>query len=937
MLASLHTQEAPFLAHAKSPSATVASQQPHERHETVSLLLHLMHALLSHESPRGTTVLHYTSDTKSDDEASLACDLHCLLLLLCRFCAVRAALPECVAEHVAVRWTTQRQHGGGMKCGKGTTPFCGVESTVACLLPLFSTGMPKVEVFGVPQQRGPSSAPPRQTSDAEVQQNLDAVLLRLKVHVLPEIEEEDTNNNDDTRVAPARHTLRRLCKLYHKIREDDAYLCRPTPLSCEDTALLLRVYATSAAETAAASLLRILPPPPSVPLTCAEKLAAAREAFARLLDAQQAARSALSYFADAPCDELLQRHIRPLLAALTSGSEGGASDLAFMHPSVEVTADPVLSVSGRGLVTTAAIQEGELLVRESSLCTTAAINSVEETSAVVERVAAALTTGPGKETSCSGSHTATISASARKGEGLSAAARVVDFFASCSPSSLEHVTWWYRWALALPPQTFTSVSTQGEDMRASILEAACAAFRLHSQGVASAHDCNLENETSPAQELLHLLSIREVDELRLPCPELDTTPTWGQGSSILLPRPVPDASAALFCLLRFVNHACTPNAIVVFDADRGGPSRVTGSLVALRDIEAGEAVTISYVPATTALTVSQSELAKILGFACRCPLCTDKAALLHGAVCGECRQLVHEQPPAALQCATENNGSRFEERRSSAFHHAPQCSHRQREAPFTTVGSVAAQLRSQLDRLAAQTTDTEATDSCCAESHSDEQDCACNGGHHACAESASLRPDPLVGVLRQLLDLDDCVAHTLLPTHHLRLRARLEAFAYASAARGLGSTVSSRLIHLCATTVEELEVLLGVHHPLVTGLRMYLVFSRSRHVRAVEAAAALEHGTRHADCCGAVREQAALMALPFVLDPLVRRCVARCFQEHFVQLVGWKAAMLPADVTEAQVLRSFLCRYPVELEAAGCTTLAHMELLACMEDGEAAV
>ncbi|KAI5856722.1 SET domain-containing protein [Durotheca rogersii] len=73
---------------------------------------------------------------------------------------------------------------------------------------------------------------------------------------------------------------------------------------------------------------------------------------------------------------------------------------------------------------------------------------------------------------------------------------------------------------------------------------------------------------------------------------------------------------ALYPNIARVNHACRPNAFVRFT-----PISLAVSLVALRDIEAGEEINITYIPLGTARNERQAALRK-WGFNCTCSLCT---------------------------------------------------------------------------------------------------------------------------------------------------------------------------------------------------------------------------------------------------------------------------------------------------------------------------
>ncbi|KPA76767.1 hypothetical protein ABB37_07590 [Leptomonas pyrrhocoris] len=957
-----------------TPPAQTRSSPPDnavgDRRPPIMLLLQLLRSLLLHRHEHSVAA----SDAAGEEcgvSILHTCSICHLVRLLCHWTAARVALPERMDEHFLVLWMTRQQlRCGGESSeaafadereedsgdGHGNRDAASFEpSTVAagcsaaCLLPVFDLDKDAARRSS-PKREGPAMASTGQSMrmrDTAFQRRID--LLFQSLH--------DTTEDTDDRVAravasPVKQTVAKLLDVYQTLKSDDSYLFQPTQLSNVHVALLLHLHAASLTELAALDLLRTLQPSP--PLSAEVQLNAVIDAFHGLLDAQQSARAAVRYFSCSHCNDLLHTRIRPLLEALTRTSTPSSSTTScFLHPHVELSADALYCVSGRGLVATGPLQEGELLLQEE--CMLALPVDAHDEGGVVQggRHAKGLADAldhvlPDVEepatagTSCCGDTPATA-------EG------VVDYLTRRPRSFAE--TWWYRWAVVLgdaprPGAANTRIPLR-ESLRTCVRDAVLAACSHTSNSASSRESSSVSEGPASSPSTLRFASVRAVDEFHAPRPPPESVSQLFS-KDLLLPALDPLLSDVLFCLLRFVNHACTPNAVVVYDAAPTNSCALTGTLVALRDIAAGEEVTISYLAATTALTVSPAELTHVLGFACCCALCTQKAALLHGVVCGECKQLVWTSPrqERSANASSKNGEAGASNTRvaASAFTHSKDCSHARQQSCLVnedgdasdaaggTSGFVARQLRRQLDGISAQIT---ATESPAAAQDADGQrgvdnaagDCACP--RHS-SSGASTAKDPLVAAVRQLVDLDDCVSHALLPTHHLRLRTRLEAFAYASVAQGLGSTVSAQLIELCASTIEELEVLLGPNNPLLTGLRMHLVFSRGRHVRAVQAAEAVAHGTRHADCCGAVREQAALMELPFVLDPLVRRCVTRCFQEHFVQLVGWKLP-LTADATEEDVLWSFLRRYPVELEAAGITTPEHMELLACMADGESEV
>ncbi|KAJ2977726.1 hypothetical protein NUW58_g7723 [Xylaria curta] len=77
-----------------------------------------------------------------------------------------------------------------------------------------------------------------------------------------------------------------------------------------------------------------------------------------------------------------------------------------------------------------------------------------------------------------------------------------------------------------------------------------------------------------------------------------------------------DAHMALYPEVARINHACKPNAFVRFS-----PTSFDVKVVAFRDIEAGEEITISYIPMNHPREKRQRDLRR-WGFECKCSLCT---------------------------------------------------------------------------------------------------------------------------------------------------------------------------------------------------------------------------------------------------------------------------------------------------------------------------
>ncbi|KAI2465176.1 SET domain-containing protein [Annulohypoxylon bovei var. microspora] len=81
-----------------------------------------------------------------------------------------------------------------------------------------------------------------------------------------------------------------------------------------------------------------------------------------------------------------------------------------------------------------------------------------------------------------------------------------------------------------------------------------------------------------------------------------------------------DSHMALYPKVSRINHACHPNAFIRFT-----PSSLAVSIIALRDIEPGEEINITYVPLGKKREERQIGLRK-WGFNCTCALCTASKA-----------------------------------------------------------------------------------------------------------------------------------------------------------------------------------------------------------------------------------------------------------------------------------------------------------------------
>ncbi|KAG5494232.1 hypothetical protein GH5_02224 [Leishmania sp. Ghana 2012 LV757] len=910
----------------------------------------------------------------------------CLVILLCRWVAERVAIPAGSELSAVLRripsarlvggpsrpWMTandeaDRDDDGESRCEVHCSAAALADCRVSTLLPAPPPQLARAALEALLEVHGDGV-------DDDEEAQIDAVLS----HICAASSSPDADADVCSDIM--RDAFISMRDTWHHVKGRVSLKDAPSVrLTDDQIQALLYTYTEASVEHASSTLLRTIetaPDPTAVAETEMAVAVAALGAVHELLGAQQVARIATSLAVSMPADKFILERVRALLLALLSASPLSSSRAQFyLHSNVELSIDPSRSVAGCGLVAIGTVGEGELLAREAALAmlsdtgvrlfsqggaeatssATSVADRIKDSTRIQKEsmrrsrkdVASASTTEEAETVSSAPTRQQgdSVPLNSKNGE-RGAAAQLLDRLIRF-PDLL--CSGWHRWAAYVMSDAFALQSasrmlqsqvgtTDNSQVGAAAKSSPCS---LHLAADAPSWGALGWREgavpTTPSLALQLLLGVRGVDEFRIDPPPrscrhrqcddhhgcMNAGLKKSAGELDVAACPFPSMSGAstkaLFPLLRHVNHACVPNTIVVLDrapVRRNGSSDdgVVASLVALRAIESGEEITVSYVPATTALTVTHTELSETLGFRCRCHTCTRKAAPLHGQVCGECGQLIYASDgQGGPEPPSDTSATAGVSKGATVFRHEEHCLQRRRTRDVHGASdggsSVAAQLQLQLDDIAAQL--------------------AQGTGEDDAVENAR---DPVVVAVRHLVDLDDCVARTYLPTHHLRLRLRLEAFAYSTVARGLGSTLSAELIHLCAGTLEELEILLPPNHPLLTGLRMYLVFSRGRHVQAVNDATYAARGTRHAECCGAVREQATLMQLPFVVDPLVRRCVVRCFQEHYVQILAWRADWL-SRAGEAGALGSFLARYTVELEACGVTTAEHMELLSCLEDG----
>ncbi|KAK7018369.1 SET domain-containing protein 5 [Favolaschia claudopus] len=88
------------------------------------------------------------------------------------------------------------------------------------------------------------------------------------------------------------------------------------------------------------------------------------------------------------------------------------------------------------------------------------------------------------------------------------------------------------------------------------------------------------------------------------------------------PHPELPTHRGIFLNISRCNHSCGPNARWQWDA-----ASFSLSLVALRPIEAGDEITVAYVPPTISRSERRAQLKSLYNFSCRCEFCARPAAL----------------------------------------------------------------------------------------------------------------------------------------------------------------------------------------------------------------------------------------------------------------------------------------------------------------------
>lgn len=365
---------------------------------------------------------------------------------------------------------------------------------------------------------------------------------------------------------------------------------------------------------------------------------------------------------------------------------------------------------------------------------------------------------------------------------------------------------------------------------------------------------------------------------------------------------------ALCHFSRHLNHSCTPNALLIFEQSAGkgvatpeGVLADTVYVVALRNIAAGEEITISYLPIPL---VSANEKSNALGFHCLCAFCQQKQPLLEGVKCGECGRLVSQSGDPGLLFADEGS--------ALPFQHSDECTWVREQFSLSmndAVCKMERRLSAVLSRLL--TLDTAGEDELTSQ---------------------------LLTTLQELLELDKCSNTIVLSTHSVRVQLRLQALAVFALSAETPLRLCGLIMQMTADFLEDIELLLTANFPLLTDVRMLYVLCRSRYASASAAKERLASGVRTDDCCGAVRHEASVLSLPYVMDSVVRDCVVRSFQEHYVQSsVLWNNNqnnnMSKTESEEDEgvlAVSSFISRFPHELAAAGIESSQDMDMLALL-------
>lgn len=573
-----------------------------------------------------------------------------------------------------------------------------------------------------------------------------------------------------------------------------------------------------------------------------------------------------------------------------------------------------------------------------------------------------------------------------------------------------------------------------------------------------------------------------------------------------------EVGRAGYYFTRFYGHSCSPNVLLVFPekieeekegGDRGGASSTaraatfsstrstppsaasipsyTGEVIAiaLRDIEPGEELCVSYLqssPLSVQLS-SRAVKATALSFWCRCSFCEQKAGQLEGTLCSECGQRIYSAPHGAETNPRRGATMPFFTRLTAAavvYDHAEDCPRRttpsrvihihgsRRGGFFSTAHhpppppphtSAAERDGARLETALSKCYDALLfEDPLEADEKEEEGKTTDNqGGSSRPDDSSSPSPSSLspsrheqvhrsrYQFLQSLLQLDAACENVFPTDHYLRLRLRQELVATASRASALLSfSTLSAVLPIAVELLEDVLSFFPSPHPVATGVRMQYLHLRAAYIRVVERAR--QDGNRGGASFSQRKEanpaynsaeeemyapspyslftfgasqttegfrgeergggsglgggasglsspcSSPFMEKPFVKDPVLRNGIIQSFQEHYLQLVGWKVQpawwqpsslpwVAPAspstsptsvdpslsqkerdapppgkefeveerrephkvagkDAEEPEILSSFLRRFPVELRAAGIDSPEGISMLSLMEDTE---
>ncbi|EAN83834.1 hypothetical protein C3747_60g170 [Trypanosoma cruzi] len=592
----------------------------------------------------------------------------------------------------------------------------------------------------------------------------------------------------------------------------------------------------------------------------------------------------------ASCGGLRQQVRRALfgvkeVASETDGTFSSCEDFFYVHPSVEPSENACRVTHGVGLVATGKISEGSVMLQERSLLFH---SSPDQTAAKTEMQNNEMSNVTG----------AALELFRRGG---------MTFISDAVTSQVVE---------SLQSGAFFGEPTQAGEMWNA----------LHLIATMQPADRNsIGTEDGFARDIADL--VRCWTERAIPfCPveefriELEGAPGEGKG---------------LYPFAGFINHSCSPNAVFVFGEEEGACCSSRGGVlrvVALCDIEPGEEITVTYL---SSLLLSRELKRERNGFYCCCTFCLSYAALLEGVVCPTCQQLVYddhndkeEVSSKAVDVVSSVRANNTANGRVKPYAHLPGCAYAGYSSYKDLAGPMKSGFKKIIDNIHCELLGRSITDAV-----HEHGNCMQEGFGAGETEKYKEEEDDddkkyaqrAQKAVRQLMDLDT-LASGLPSTHHYRLQARMECLATSLNAIMTPNDVT-RLMQLCEKLLEDLEVLLPRNYPLLTGIRLHYALARSRYLIATTdindpAADGYPEG-----CCGSVREQAEMMRLPFMRDAIIRECVVRSFQEHYVY-TGWRFA----EANDEEILQSFLRRYEAELFACGVEELSHFNMLSLMFD-----